>query len=257
MGEERQEQIWIDAPRGVRLAGVLHLPDRPAASGVLLCHGLLGTKDGPKHLALASALAARGHAALRFDFQGRGESPGDLLELGYLRLAGEARAALAVLGGLSGASRLGLVGSSMGGAAGVLLAAEERVQALVTLAGVGRADLLCDRVVGRAALARWAAEGRIVLDGVPVGYSLAEEGRRVDLPGAARRVRCPWLILHGDRDAVVLVDDARVLAEAATGRARLEIVPGADHGFTRPEHLARVVERTVGFLDAALGEEGI
>jgi len=248
-----EEAFSFPGAGGVELRGVLHLPAGRAASAVLLCHGMLSSKDGTKQVALARALCEQGQAALRFDFQGRGESGGDLLGLSLTRELLDARAALAELRRRAGAGRVGVVGSSLGGAVGLLLAAEQPVHALVTWAGVGRADLLAERVVGREALARWARDGVLVLEGAPVGYGLVEDGRRVDLPAAAARVRCPWLILHGEADPVVPLADARLLHQASGGRAELEVLPGGDHQLVAPAHLARVLARTAAFLRDALG----
>ncbi|MBI3080794.1 MAG: alpha/beta hydrolase, partial [candidate division NC10 bacterium] len=58
------------------LAAVLHLPAHPPAPLVIACHGLLSSKDNPKYVELAGALAAAGLACARFDFAGCGESAG-------------------------------------------------------------------------------------------------------------------------------------------------------------------------------------
>lgn len=43
-------------------------------------------------------------------------------------------------------------------------------------------------------------------------------------------VSCPFLIIHGDKDALIPVDHAHELHQAATNTsARLEIIAGADH----------------------------
>jgi dipeptidyl aminopeptidase/acylaminoacyl peptidase len=67
--------------------------------------------------------------------------------------------------------------------------------------------------------------------------------------GAAARVRCPWLILHGELDEVIPVSDARALREASGDRARLEVVPGADHRFSGEAHRERIISSIVDFLD--------
>ncbi len=256
----RQEQAFtFDGPAGARLRGVLHLPAAAAgdarAAAVLLCHGMLSSKDGVKQVALARALAARGLFALRFDFQGRGESSGDLRGLTLTRELGDARAALAELARRTGARRLGLAGSSLGAAVGVLLAAEAPLGGLVTVAGVGRAELLAERVVGREGLARWARDGVLEIEGAAVGHGLVEDGACTDLAGAAARVRCPWLILHGAADEVVPVSDARLLHQASGGRATLEVLPGGDHRLLARPLLARVLAQSVRFLEAALAGE--
>lgn len=247
----RLDKVVFPAPDGTRLCGVCHHPARWRGSGVLLCHGMMSSKDGEKHLALAERLVARGHLVLRFDFAGRGESGGDFLGLSIRRQAGEAAAALAVLRAM-GAGPVGVEGSSLGGAAAVCLAAEGGVDALVTWAAVGRADRLAEGMAGPEGMVRWARDGVRVVEGQPVGYSLIEDARRQDLLAVAARVACPWLIVHGAKDSVVPVSDAEALHRASRGRARLEILPGADHQFTAASDRRRALQLAADFLDANL-----
>ena len=51
--------------------------------------------------------------------------------------------------------------------------------------------------------------------------------RRKDLLALARRVRCPVLVIHGDRDRITPFRDGRALAKATAGR--LERVSGGGH----------------------------
>ena len=75
------ERVTFTNSRQHVLAGVLH----GALDGVavICCHGMLSTKDGPKHVMLTEMMAERGIAALRFDFSGRGESGGRLYDMTY------------------------------------------------------------------------------------------------------------------------------------------------------------------------------
>lgn len=250
------ERIGIQLENGLELAGVIHRPTGTAAAGVVICHGMLSNKDSSKHIAIAEGLADRGLCALRFDFQGRGDSPGDLMELSFTRQVDEALAALACLRVATGLDRFGLVGSSMGGAVGVLVAsrAEQALSALVTMATVGRTDRMGLRIVGEKGLAVWERKGFLRLNDEPVGWSLVEDGRRHNLPERAAQVRCPWLILHGERDEIVPLDDARALQAVAGETARFEVLSDADHRFSDPSHKADAVARTLAFLMRELGE---
>lgn len=248
-----QQAIGFEAESGVQLSGVLHRPARLSETGVVVLHGMLSTKNSPKHTGIAAGLCARGHLALRFDFEGRGESGGDLMELSFTREVAQCRAAMTRLR-LFGCTRLGLVGSSMGGAVAILTAAEGEVAALATMAAVGRTDLLPVRAVGEKGLDVWKRKGRLRLGETQekVGYVLVEDAMRVDVPAAAAKIACPWLILHGERDEVIPASDAETLAASSGRRAELEIVPGADHRFSRDGHRDHVTRRIVEFLDGVL-----
>lgn len=230
---------------GHRLAGVLHLPDSPARGGVVSCHGMLADKDGPKHRTLAGELCRRGLAALRFDFSGRGESQGDLLDLTIEREVAECRAAMELLRS-EGVEPIGLFGSSLGGTAALCAAAGGGAAALVTLSAPARMRRLLSSRAGAEGLERWRREGRALFDGQYIGYSLVEETGRLDVLARAAEVECPWLILHGGQDEVVPLEDARLLARASG--ATLEEIPGADHRLSAPEQLQAAIARAADFL---------
>lgn len=67
----------------------------------------------------------------------------------------------------------------------------------------------------------------------------------------ADRIRRPLLVLHGDADPVVVVDQARALADAvrvAGGEIELHVYEGEGHGWSRPETVADEVARVDAFL---------
>ena len=112
---EPVERVRFDNARGQPLAGLLHVPAGAAPeTGVVVAHGMLSSKDSDKHRDLCESLAEHGHLALRFDFSGRGESKSVDTELSFTSDLDDLRRALGFLR-QHGATRLALVGSSMGG----------------------------------------------------------------------------------------------------------------------------------------------
>jgi dipeptidyl aminopeptidase/acylaminoacyl peptidase len=69
-------------------------------------------------------------------------------------------------------------------------------------------------------------------------------------------VHTPLLVLHGELDPVVPVDQSRVLAErvrAAGGVAELHVYPGEGHGLRQRDHQHDEFHRVEGFLTRHLG----
>lgn len=128
---------------GVRLAGDLFLPDglRPneRRAGIVLCHGYTGVRN----LYLpdtAKALTEAGYVVLTFDYKGWGDSDGPKSRLSPYGRVIDSQAALTFLGAqpMVAADRLGLYGTSYGGATVVWTAAvDPRVKAVVSVVGVG------------------------------------------------------------------------------------------------------------------------
>ena len=128
---------------GTRLSGDLFLPDglRPneQRAGIVLCHGYTGVRN----LYLpdtAKALTDAGYVVLTFDYKGWGDSDGPKSRLSPYGRVIDSQAALTFLGAqdMVDANRLGIYGTSYGGATVVWTAAvDPRVKAVVSVVGIG------------------------------------------------------------------------------------------------------------------------
>jgi hypothetical protein len=128
---------------GCRLVGdVYYPPDLPRGrkrAGIVLCHGYTGIKDLylPDN---ARILTEAGYVAMTFDYKGWGESAGPRSRLAPYSRVADVQAALTFLGTLPevDAARLGLYGTSYGGATVVWTGAvDRRVQCMVSVVGIG------------------------------------------------------------------------------------------------------------------------
>ncbi len=128
---------------GVKLAGDLFLPPdlKPdeRRAGIVLCHGYTGIRTIylPDN---AAVLAAAGYAVLTFDYKGWGDSEGPKSRLAPYSRVADVQAALTLLGAQPevDAERLGIYGTSYGGATVVWVAAiDPRVKCVVAVVGIG------------------------------------------------------------------------------------------------------------------------
>lgn len=193
--------------RGVRLAATLLLPAAAGpAPAVAFAHGFGSSKTSPRNRTIAEALAARGVAALLFDFTGHGESEGDRDDSTLAVQTADLGAALDLLAAhpAIAAARLGVHGSSSGGSAAICRAAiDARVRALVL-----------------------------------------REPRSGGLEVEARRLRCPTLIVQGDRTPEVLAESRQLVGWLGCEKA-FRLVRGASHLFAEPECFAVALCETV------------
>ncbi len=128
---------------GVKLAGDLFLPPdlKPGErrAGIVLCHGYTGVRALylPDN---ARVLNEAGYVVLSFDYKGWGDSEGPKNRLAPYSRVADVQAALTVLAAqpMVAADRLGLYGTSYGGATVVWAAAiDPRVKCVVSVVGVG------------------------------------------------------------------------------------------------------------------------
>ncbi|QQR73926.1 MAG: alpha/beta fold hydrolase [Holophagales bacterium] len=278
-----ERRFALELPGGRTLVGLLDLPARARGGGpspvVVLCHGFKGFARWGFFPPLAELLAARGFAAVRFNFTGSGMGldddrvtrPEDFREDSYRAEVAELRLLLDRLGevapGALDLDRLALLGHSRGGAIALLTAAatpwREPLRALVTWNAIGH----CDRWTA-VEKERWRSEGELPVTNARTGQRLAlglgllddVEGHapELDLHAAALRRRAPWLLLHGTADESVRFAEGQALARTVSPEsAPLELHPiaegshtfGARHPFAGPTpHLVAAMNLTQRFL---------
>ncbi len=129
---------------GLRLSGVLHLPDDHAGGerrpAIVVMHGFGSSKDAGNVMEPVQLFTSWGYAALRFDFRGCGDSEG---EFGRIICLEEVEDAAAAVGYLAArpeidARRIALAGSSFGAAVAIYAGATDaRVAAVISSGGWG------------------------------------------------------------------------------------------------------------------------
>ncbi len=243
----RLEDVSFVNPRGQSLAATVHRPQGAWPSwGAVVAHGMLSSKESPKHVALANLVAELGGAALRFDFAGRGRSQGDPTELTVSGEVADLHTALLWLRGRP-VDRVALIGSSLGGTVALLHAAvDPDVAALVTVAAPAVLPSTPEAVRGETV--RRLPGGLVETEsGERFRDVFFTDANRHDPLAAAGRVACPWLVVHGMVDAVVPPEDASRLAGAATD-ARVVLVSDADHASFSDRDLTQLEAEVRAFL---------
>jgi fermentation-respiration switch protein FrsA (DUF1100 family) len=261
VGTERQiatavkyeERVSFSNPRGDTLAGVVHHPDerRPRA-GALLCHGMESDKNSEKIISLSRELAARGILTLRFDFSYVGESSGKFEDLTYTGEVEDLASAFAFVRSFP-VTKIGLLGSSMGGTVALLFAAREKaVTAIAAIAAPLHPEKITESLLSPEQVEQWRSDGFISFHGQRINVSLLEDLDRLDVARQARQIACPVLIVHGDRDETVPVREAHELHDLLAAPKRLVVLPGADHRLSDPSHLAQAMKESLEWFSRYL-----
>ena len=221
---------------GFRLRGTLHLPQAPCPSLVIGCHGLLSDRSSPKQIALAEACNRLGMAFLRFDHRGCGQSEGRLEA--HTSLDTRCRDLVHAIGRMAQredlGKRIGLFGSSMGGAVCLRVAGQLEIAATVTFAAPVRS-----RVLKKTSGQSQANPAQMRVDEVlKQDFDLGPE-----LSGL-RSI----LIFHGEADAVVPVAHAHEIFQRAAEPKRLVLLPDGDHLMSDPQHQAHFIHEAAAWL---------
>lgn len=208
---------------------------------VILGHGVTGNKDRPLLVALADGLSDIGWPCLRISFAGNGESEGRFEDS---CISKDIRDLQAVLGMVPENTNAVYAGHSMGGAAGVLTAARDiRIGALVTLAGMTHTAAFVEREFGDV-----TPDGGFMWDdgNFPLSRTFVDDLTIIGSTiSAAEAVTQPWLLVHGDADDLVPVQDGRDAFDAATCEKEMLEIAGAGHSFDETSYpeIIRVMDR--------------
>ena len=226
------ETIEIPAADGFAIRGDLYTPPDGSRSGlVILCHGFKGYRTWGFFPYLAECLAGAGIAALAIDFSFNGDLGGTARPefFGKNTIRRERSDLDAVLrpitsnrlGSLAGSRvPVGLFGHSRGAVVATLAACEnDAIGALCTWSCPAHPDHFT-----AAQKERWRRQGEYDFTDSRSGARLAlstdylddlETHRDAyDLVRRVETIRVPHLIVHGESDLAVRVEDARALHDA-------------------------------------------
>ena len=246
-----EQQVHFFNHKDEKLAGTLHRPPGPTADGIIWAHCFTCSRHTTILREICSQLARENFMALRFDFSGNGQSEGVFNESTYSKQIAEIASAAAFMA-TQGVAWLGLAGHSMGAAIAVLAAARmASARAVCALAGrfsgSRAAQYLSQRQrdelqnSGRVA---FSSRGRAL----ELTQAFFADAHQYDLLQTVKSLPAPLLVIHGDDDQIVPVQEAHAAHGANPRTSRLEIIPGADHMFSRPEHRQQAVQLVVEWL---------
>ncbi len=224
---------------GEKLFGTYRQPGVTSNKGIVLGHCFTCTRHTGILRDTATRLADAGFHVLRFDFSGNGQSEGVFLETSYSKYVTEMGVAADFLRS-RGLRWLGFAGHSMGAAVSVLASVKiPEIRAVCAVAG-RLTGMDPTRIFTDAQKKEFQETG--VLSFVSRGRQLELDSRFLtdmlshDMLKAVAGMKAPLLIVHGDKDEIVPVDQAKIAHEANPKGSEIVIINGADHFFSIQEH---------------------
>ncbi|MDD5489470.1 MAG: alpha/beta fold hydrolase [Candidatus Moranbacteria bacterium] len=247
------QKIYFTNSNGLKLCGILSNPTDDVAKPIMiLCHGFTTGKHSTTYVKLEELLNAKGIATFRFDFFGHGESEGKFEDITISEAADDILRAIEYLEGL-GYSKMGLFGSSFGGAASIIAASKTKDLSLLVLKSPV-ADYM-EREMGKGnkkELGEWKEKGfKDYFDSkgnkYKLNYTFFEDFAKNDGYEAAKKIIIPVLIVHGDADTSVPIEQSKKLRKTLAN-AKLEIIKGANHHYSDPEHYQKHLDLVMNFI---------
>ncbi|OIP87490.1 MAG: osmotically inducible protein C [Rhodobacterales bacterium CG2_30_65_12] len=233
----KTETFTFSGHDGGALAGRLDLPEGPVRATALFAHCFTCTKNILPARRIAARLAEAGIAVLRFDFTGLGDSDGDFAATTFASNVGDLIAAAQALSERGLAPSL-MIGHSLGGTAVLKAAARlDGVRAVVTLGAPFAPDHVKHNFACRLTEIEKNGVAEVDIGGRPFNISKAflDDIEAQELTGAIRGLGAALLVMHAPRDAVVGIENAADIFQAALHPKSFVTLADADHLISRAE----------------------
>jgi putative redox protein len=226
----RSERLQFAGHTGQSLAARLDSPDDPPVSIALFAHCFTCGKDVVAAGRIAAGLAARGIAVLRFDFTGLGSSDGDFANTNFSSNLGDLIAVADHLRSRGMAPGL-LIGHSLGGAAVLAASSIPEARAVVAIAAPFDPGHVLRLLTGQLPEIEARGEAVVSLGGrsFTIRRQFVDDLRARNPAAAIGHLGKALLVMHSPVDAMVGVDNARQIFEAARHPKSFVALPGAAH----------------------------
>lgn len=216
------ERVSIPSQSGSTLAGWHHRAAEKRGV-VVVAHGIHNSRGGM--LTRARLLREAGFSTLLFDLQAHGESPGEIITMGWLEQH-DVRAAVEFTRAAHPDEPIAVIGVSLGGAAAIL-AGPLQIQALVVESVFPRMDrAILNRTPESFGIFRpLATQALLCQFPLRLGCSASDLNPIEHIS----RAGCPVLVASGGADSHTTEAETRELFAAALEPKRLWIAPDAAH----------------------------
>jgi putative redox protein len=238
----RTEKINFTGADGDQLAGRLDFPNGEPKAYALWAHCFSCTKDIFAASRVANGLTAHGIAVLRFDFTGLGTSEGDFANTNFSSNVGDLVAAADHLREHYQAPKM-LIGHSLGGSA--VLAGASRIpeaEAICTIGAPADPAHVARLFQSSRAEIEEKGEAEVLLVGRPfrIKKQFLEDIESHKLEHDIATMDKALLVFHSPVDAIVDIDNAARIYQAARHPKSFVSLDDADHLLSRKEDAAYV-----------------
>jgi alpha/beta superfamily hydrolase len=231
---ENCEKVEFRNSQGIRIAGILDLPELPvAAPAVVILHGFGGNKENSG--IWAEMLNPLGIATLRIDFSGTGESGGKFEDKTITGLIDDTISSLNYIVDLPDIAKdkLGVIGHSLGAAVAILSAAKDaRIKTLVASAPGVKIDEIIAGLYGAGDFADAPKKGyaEALKSGgkMKLLYKFFEDAKQYDIIKEASGIPYKFLVIGAEKDSIVPFGQILDFCKKVLS-AKLISLPNSDH----------------------------
>ena len=201
---------------GIRLSAVVERPDTERSPLVIVLHGFSSSKEKPHTIAACRAMREAGFATLRFDLYGHGESSGEFKNHTLYKWISNTLTVIGYARSLDFVTDIYLSGHSQGGLVAALVGgmAPDLVKGLILRAPA----FMIPRCAREGNMLGYTFDPLRIPDEIDIIKGLTLSGNYIRVAqtvypeNAVDRFPGPVLLIHGDADDTVPLDDIREMA---------------------------------------------
>jgi fermentation-respiration switch protein FrsA (DUF1100 family) len=238
------EEVVFSSIDGIPLKGFF-IEAKDSKRTVIICHGYSGNKD-TELIKFARFLNKAGYNTLFFDFRGHGESGGDYTSLGYYEVQ-DLLGAIEYLKKNKNLEKIAVIGTSMGAATSLLTAAKSKeIKVLIEDSGFAtiREGISCG--LKTFGVPNFLIPFASYLIHKAMGWHLNFDIKEGEPIRFIKKISCPLLIIHGDRDSLIPVKNAYLIYKEANQPKEIWITKNIEHAqsyfYFKEEYEKRVLE---------------
>jgi len=239
----KQEKVNFKNSRGLNLVGILNTVDKKTRPIIIMSHGFTANKDRKRFIETSEEFSNKGFAVLRYDFGGSKES--DDTPVTVENYVDDLKSAIKYVKE-KGYTNIGLLGESLGGLASVK-AYDEKIKSLVLWSSVTTSKIPTLYKENKKELEE---KGFIMYEKdnkkfkIPQQYF--DERMSVNQEKILSKIKCPVLIIYGDKDSTIPLEDYKNALKYLPQESKLEIIKGASHNLE--EKIDKVIELSLNWL---------
>jgi dipeptidyl aminopeptidase/acylaminoacyl peptidase len=257
-----QEKITILNRDKHPIIGILTLPDKAGSWPLMIgCHGLYGTKEHFfEHWKTTwNIVQEEGYGTFLFDFTNNlGESYGTLEHMTVGQEVSDLEDVLSYFWTKQYVQkdRIVLFGHSLGGMIELITASSSpHIAAIIAIAPLFHFQAIRNAQVKDEGILAWKEKGYALFfskawnQEFKIQYQLYENGISYDMPKLVAHIQSPLLIIQGDNDSSVPINQSYDLIRHLNCPHELLMVENGDHSMRDTEQQRMIANKTLVFLN--------
>lgn len=235
-----------------KIIGIINEFDKNSKKIILVIHGYASHKNGRTNKWILQSLNKQKLNSLRIDLNGCKESQGKFENQTISNTIDDVVSAINFLK-KKNYDEISLIGNSAGGMTAIGATIKTQIiKKLFLIAPATNYVTQRIRKYKKSGIKKWKEKGHIFYEKAngekfKVNYSFFEDAHNHIMKNKSYLIKCPVLIVHGDKDDVVPFSDTYEFAQKIENK-KIVIIKGASHNFLENNNYKKIQKLIINFF---------